>query len=427
MSKLFNCWFFVLSLFASYTALSQQDDKQIERLKVFIDCRNTRCDQAFIKTEINIVDFLFDRLSADVHILIASRNTGGGGRRYQMIFYGQNRFNALHDTITYFIPANTTDAESREFLIQYLKLGLVPFITKTGLVSGISINMKQDSLNGKHPDEITGKKDPWDYWVITLRTDGNINGEKLYKSFGYNGNFSASRITDQLKVGFAVYGSNNRSTYTLEKDSTVEKFVAKNKYYGAQHNFVKSINTHWSAGYETIFNSNTFSNFKRQLYIRTAVEYDIFPYKEINNRFLTFSYGFITRFNRYFDTTVYNKLKETLFAHSFRVNLALNKKWGTINSGIYYSNFFHDRNLNSMGINLNVNVRVTGGLSFNIYSSAGLQHDQLNLPKSGATEQEILTRLRQLKSSYNFQTRFGISYRFGSKLNNFVNPRFEGG
>jgi len=56
-----------------------------------------------------------------------------------------------------------------------------------------------------------------------------------------------------------------------------------------------------------------------------------------------------------------------------------------------------------------------------------LVHDQVYLAKSGATQQEVLTRIRQLKSSFYFQNRFGISYRFGSKLNNFVNPRFEGG
>ena len=60
-----------------------------------------------------------------------------------------------------------------------------------------------------------------------------------------------------------------------------------------------------------------------------------------------------------------------------------------------------------------------------MYSFAGLIHDQVYLPKGGATEQEILTRRRQLESAYNFFTGFGINYRFGSKINNFVNPRFN--
>jgi hypothetical protein len=287
--------------------------------------------------------------------------------------------------------------------------------------------MKQDGISGKQIFKNAGEKDPWNYWVITLQTDGNISGEKAYKNFGYNGNLSASRTTENMKTGIALYGSNNKTTYTIENDTSTEKFVAANSYYGLQNYFVKSINNHWSAGYEFIFNNSTFSNYKSQTYIRAAVEYNIFSYKEINNRSLTFSYSVITRFNRYYDTTIYDKLKETLLAHSFRIGLALNKKWGTVNSGIFYTNFFHNWKLNSLGVNLSVNVRITGGLSFYVFSSGGLVHDQVYLSKSGATQQEVLTRLRQLKSSYNFQNRFGISYRFGSKLNNFVNPRFDGG
>jgi hypothetical protein len=109
------------------------------------------------------------------------------------------------------------------------------------------------------------------------------------------------------------------------------------------------------------------------------------------------------------------------------MNLAVNRRWGTINAGMSYHNFFKDWALNSFTINWSVNVRVAGGFSFYISSSGGLVHDQVYLAKSGATQQEVLTRIRQLKSSYYFQNRFGISYRFGSKLNNFVNPRFDGG
>jgi hypothetical protein len=426
MKKNIGSLFLVLSLFSSLAMFSQNEDNKNERPKVFIDCRNARCDLNFIRTEIKFVDFLLDRISADVHILINSRGTGGGGRRYEMVFYGQNRFELLKDTISYYEKPVTTLAESRELLLQHLKIGLVPFLIKAKMTEGVTVTVNEDSASA----EINGTKqlhDPWNYWVITLRGDGNINGEKVYTSFGYNGNLSASRVTEELKVGFGLHGSNNKTTYTFVTDTSSEKFIAKTNNYGLNHYFFKSINNHWSAGYEAIFNSNTFSNFERQLYTRLAVEYNIFPYKQINNRYLTFSYGFITRFNSYYDSTIYDKLKETVFAHSLRMNFSLNKKWGNMNAGMAYHNFFHNWDLNSFTMNFSVNVRVTGGLSFYIASAGGLVHDQIYLAKTGATQQEVLTRIRQLKSSYYFQNRFGISYRFGSKLNNFVNPRFEGG
>jgi len=54
-----------------------------------------------------------------------------------------------------------------------------------------------------------------------------------------------------------------------------------------------------------------------------------------------------------------------------------------------------------------------------------LKYDQIYLPKDEADITEVLTRRRQIASGYNFYTSFGLNYRFGSKLNNFVNPRFD--
>jgi hypothetical protein len=118
----------------------------------------------------------------------------------------------------------------------------------------------------------------------------------------------------------------------------------------------------------------------------------------------------------YYDSTIYNKTDESLFGHKFSAALTLNQKWGTFNSGIFYRNYLHDWKLNS----------ITGGLSFNINSSGRIVHDQVYLVKGAASEQEVLTRRRQLASSFNYNTSFGVNYRFGSKLNNFINPRFEG-
>ena len=414
-----------LSLLLAMAASAQNYSGQAERLKVFIDCSNTWCDMNFIRTEINIVDFLADRLASDVHILITSQNTGSGNNQYQLIFYGQNRFAYFRDTILFTIDANATQVETRDALLKQLKIGLIPLISKTGLTGGLTIGMKQEGENDKRSDS-SKRKDNWNYWVFNISANGNLSADKIYKSNRYSGNFTVNRITEALKVNFSVFGSENKTTYTFTNDTASEILIVKNSDYGFQHYLVKSINSHWSIGYELIYNNNTFSNYKRQLYVRTAVEYNIFPYKEVNNKFFTISYSLVTRFNRYYDTTVYNKLKETLYGHLLEGTLSLNKKWGTLNAGVSYSNFFHNWKLNNLSGNMQVDVRITGSLSFFVYSFSALVHDQVYIPKSGATEQEVLTRLRQLETSYTFQTGFGINYRFGSKLNNFVNPRFKG-
>jgi len=343
-----------------------------------------------------------------------------------MIYFGQNQFKNLSDTLRFTTPPNTTDFERRDIFIKYLKLGLAPFVAKTSSVSGVIINMKQEN-DGTVKNLTSSTKDPWNYWVFRVNANGNINADAVYKSLRYSSRFSANRTTEDLKISFGINGSKNKSTYEYETNNGTEKFTVDNDNYGFTHSLIKSINGHWSWGYEANMNSNTFSNNKRMLFFRTGVEYNIFPYKDVNNKFFTINYTTDIRRNKYYDTTLYEKTKETLLGHGVEVNLSLNQKWGSTSIGANYHSFLHNWKYFSLGLNMFMSVRISGGLSFNVGAFGGLTRDQLYLPKGGATEQEVLTRRRQLASGYNYYTSFGLSYRFGSKLNNFVNPRFEGG
>ena len=158
---------------------------------------------------------------------------------------------------------------------------------------------------------------------------------------------------------------------------------------------------------------------------RTGIEYDIYPYKEVNTKLFTLSYVVDVRRNAYFDTTLYDKINETLLGQALKAKLSVNQKWGTVSFGTEYHNYFHNWKYYNLSVDGGLEIRITGGLTLSIYTSAALTRDQIFLPKEGATPQEVLTRRRQLASGYNVFTHFGISYRFGSKLNNFVNPRFD--
>lgn len=203
-----------------------------------------------------------------------------------------------------------------------------------------------------------------------------------------------------------------------------QKNIVINSNYSFNHTLIKSISNHWSLGYDVRYSNNTFSNIKSSKYFRAAIEYAIFPYSEVNNKFFTINYGIDTRHNKYYNTTIYNKTSEVLLHHRAQAYLALRQKWGSVNSSITYSNFLKDWGLNNLSLSLNVNVRITGGLSFYINSRGGIVHDQVYLVKGIASEEDILVKRRQIASAYNFYSGIGLNFRFGSIYNNFINPRF---
>jgi hypothetical protein len=425
MRKILTTAFAVILL--SFTATAQNETKTIDKLKVFIDCSSTWCDMTFIRTEINLVDFMLDRIAADVHVLVTEQGTGSGGRKYQLIFFGQNSFKNLHDTIHFNTDPNATDFERRDMLIQYMKLGLAPYVAKTKAAKDAVISFKRTETEGDKKDSAAQPaRDPWNYWVFNVGVNGNLSADEVYKTSSVSLNLSANRVTDELKTGFQLYAGKNTTVFKLDNgNGGIDKITNKNDNYNLEHFLIKSFGQHWSYGYQAVLSRSTFSNNKSMVLFRTGVEYAVFPYKEVNTKFFTVSYTVDARRNSYFDTTLYEKTKETLFGHALETSLAFNQKWGTISVGAEYHNYFHDWKLLNLSFNTEINIRITGGLSFNVYTYAELTRDQLFLPKGGATPQEVLTRRRQLASGYNFYTYFGINYRFGSKLNNFVNPRFD--
>jgi len=398
---------------------------QTNRLKVFMDCPDG-CDMNYIRTEINIIDFVLDRLVADVHVLITDQNTGSGGDKYQLIFFGQNSFKQMSDTIYFDNAANNTDFEERELLLKYLKLGLTPFITKTDMARYINVQMKTDKVKDEiKKDSTQSKKDPWNYWVFNTSVNGSGRTEESYENSSINGELSAVQITEESKIGFEFEAGKQKSSYEYEDDSGfLQNDIFKNDNYSFSHYLIKSIDDHWSWAYELELSRNTFSNNKQRTQLTFGIEYDIYPYTQVNTKYFTISYQLDVRHNNYFDSTIYDKTKETLAGHGVESSVSFNQKWGNIQFGLEYHNYFHNWKLFNLQADCGMEIRITGGLSFFVFTNAELIRDQIFLPKEGATPQEVLTRQRQIASGYSLSAHFGINYRFGSKLNNFVNPRF---
>ena len=419
MRRLAGILFFIL-----YCLSASAQKSDLQKLKVFIDCSRVGCDRTFIKSQIRIVDFLLDSEASDVHILITAQGAGNGGKQYELLFYGQHNYDYYNDTLHFTTSATATDDDVRKQMVKAIMTGIAPLVAKTAYASAISIDMKGgDSVNSL---STVVTKDKWNYWTFNVGVDGRLNIDKNYKSDRFSSDFSADRTTEDLKVGFRVYGSKKHSVYQYEDSTGTSKYTVDNSNYGFFNNLVKSMAPHWSYGYQVSLSNDTYSNYKNKIYFSPAIEYNFYPYTEVNSRFFVLRYGVDVTMNRYYDTTIYNKIKQTLYGHKISAAMILNQKWGSFYSGIYYRNYFSDWKMNHMGIDLNVNVRITGALSFYIHTNGSIVHDQVSLVKGDVSEQDLLIKTRQLGSSYNYNLYFGVNFRFGSKLNNFVNPRFQG-
>lgn len=396
------------------------------KLKVFLDCR-TRCDFNYIRSEINVVDYTVNQAESDVHILINNQITGGGGGNTEIIFYGQKKFSSMLDTLSYSYPPNQAASETRNIMLQYLKLGLAPYLAKSLMATQIEIvtKVKEDELTRLQNIDQT-PTDPWRYWTQIFGVNGNLRLDQQYQTLRTSGYFQSTKMTEDLKIRFRVSGGREVSTYRYESDSGIVKTVVDNSDFNARHFIARGIDNNWTYGYETSFTNSTFANLKGSLYFSTGIERSLFPYSRINNKFIALRYGLDVRDNHYYDTTIFAQKKEVLFGQKMILSLKYNQKWGYLEGGLRYRNYFHDWTMYNVSLNSSLNIRLTGALSVNVDLYGALVHDQVNLAQGEASKDDVLTRKRQMGSAYNFATWFGVNYRFGSSMNNFVNPRFEG-
>ena len=395
----------------------KKDSILIDALKVYLDMGTCYyCDYSYIRKEIDYVNYVRDPKESQVHVIIAEIATGSGGREFDFTFIGKKELKGLNDTIKQATSVNNTQDENRKEIVRILKMGLMRYAMKTPSNKLIEIKSNlPESANEKVEDK-------WKSWVYNVNLSGYGQGEKNYTQLQIWSSLSARKVTPNWKVSFSGSNSYREAKYVYD-DTTIIRTYRRSYYFN--HNNVKSLGKHWSAGYFYSFNNDTYSNMELGNNLSLGIEYDVFPYEKSSSKLITFRYKIGSEYNQYFDTTIYNKLNETLFSHSLGMGMNFITKWGSANTSLGYSNYLHDFSKNNLYINGNVNVRLFKGLSLNAYLYLSVIHDQLALPKGGASFEDVLLQQQQLATQYSYYFNFGLTYTFGSIYNNVVNPRFD--
>ncbi len=411
--------FAFLLLILSFAWLGAQDTSftgiMNKALRIYLDCPS--CDMDYIRTEIPFVNYVRDRKEAQVHILITSQQTGSGGKEYTVVFIGKENFRGQNDTLRTTTNKITTNDEIRKKITQEIKLGLVHYVAKTPLAEKLKINFTL-------PRKEVGKvKDPWNNWVFSLQLSSYASGEKSSNQIYLNGSFSASKVTKDWKFRISSSASYSENNFKIA-DVTISSYSRSHGFYSQ---IVKSLTNHWSAALNGSVNSSSYLNIDRLILFEPAVEYNIFPYSESTHKQLTIQYSLADVYYDYMEKTIYNKTKENLFRQSLNISLILYQPWGSTSTTLSGSQFLHDLSKNNINLFNRLSLKLFKGFSFTITGSVSAIHDQLSLPRSGATQEEVLLRRKELSTTYSYFISMGIRYTFGSIYNNIVNPRFRGG
>jgi hypothetical protein len=380
---------------------------------VYIDCN--RCPETHIRNEVNFVNYVREATQAQVHIIITNQPTGGG-TLYTLSFIGRNVFAGLDQTLTYSSPQNASDAQTRDGLTSTLKLGLVPYVAQTRLADRLQLTFRREA--GAAPAQVAD--DAWRNWTFEVYGGGNFNTESSQDSWSARYGFYANRVTPEWKVRLRPYFNHNSRTIRRNDQPDIE---VRQRRHGFESYIIKSLGGHMGAGFFAEYLTADVDNTRHGFTFTPAIEYSLYPYSEATRRSITFTYRVGYEVMDYMEETIYEKTAETLANHALNASAQFRQPWGSISSGITGFSYLHDSQFHRLAVNGNVSFRLGGGVSLNVGGNYQRINDQLNLPRRGASLEDVLLQRQRLATSYRGSGNIGLSYTFGSMFSNVVNPR----
>ena len=386
---------------------------------VFLDCPD--CDMDYFKKYLDIIAYSRDSKTAEVHVIVTKMPAGNGGSQYNMELSGREKFAGISDTLLFETPPETTAEELRALMLSKLERALLPYILKTPQADRVNVVYAATPVAG---DETAS--DPWNNWVFSAHCMGSASIEKTCNSVNLMAGIYAGRVTEASKIEINAnmnYAESN-TTYSLGDGSDFSyRFLMRD--YSLRALYVKSIGKHFGAGLISGIMNSSFSNLDLQMCIAPAVEYSLYDYSESSRRQLRVLYSIGYEHSDYHETTIYNRRNDRLFRHQLRVGYMIKEKFGQISAEFSGANYLDDFSAIDLGFRARTSINICKGLSVNANCSVLLPQNQRSIVSGEMDAEQVLTGQQQRETNFHMTFGFGISFWFGSKTNNVVNPRFE--
>ncbi len=357
-----------------------------------------------------------DQSLVNVQLFIYDVANGSGGRTYSLDFEGNDIFKDIFGKLVYETTATMTSDEVRKGLVKKIKSGLLRYILESDMAEEISYTINTDGTGEIMDIEI---EDPWNNWLFELYGEAELDKETSRKEFEYEVGFESDRVTEKWRIRADLEMNQAKSEFTQDG----ETFTSERFRLSGDGSVVRSLTDHWSLGLFGGATHNTFTNLNFRGYLNPALEYNIFPYREVLRREIVFAYRMGYFYNDYLDTSVFGLEEEGIFNHSLDVQLRYRQPWCNVYARLRGSTFLKDFTKNRNELFSRLSVRVFKGLAVTFSGSFEVIRDQINLPAGDASIEDVLLQQKQIATDYELGFRVGISYTFGSAFNNIINTR----
>ena len=400
--------FFLFLFIISISAFSQNNS-----IKLFLKCS---CDSNYIRDQINYIDYVRDQEDANIILEVYGDPNGNRGK-YSIYFIGKNNFIGMDDKLSFESHPKMTNDEIRSGLKDKIQTGILKYLVKTTDINDLNISITKLDNNISDSDSLI--VDKWKNWIFEISASGYYEKESSRKVNDFNGRFEVNRYTEDWRIETTLRFFKRIEEFLSETNN----FKSSRVYKGAYGKIVRSISDHWSTGIFYGLSKDSYENIKFSNNLSPAIEYSIFPYKDVVRREMVLEYKIGYRKNNYQSKTIYGKNDEFLGTHSFAFKTRYRQNWGDIYSRFSFFTYLHDNSKNRLTFDNYLNIRIFEGFSLRLGAEIRFIRDQINLAAGQASIEDLLLQQRSIATDFYNEFRLGLTYTFGSAFNNIINTR----
>ena len=166
-----------------------------------------------------------------------------------------------------------------------------------------------------------------------------------------------------------------------------------------------------------------YENIDFNRYLAPAIEYSLYPYKDVLSKEITLAYRIGTGKRNYIEETIYGFTEQKLTSQTLSLNIRFRQKWGNISSYINGTQFLNDGTKKRFSLRSDLDIRVFEGLAVRLSGNINLIREQYSLAAGNTSVEDLLLQQRQIATDYRTNFSIGLSYTFGSIYNSIINTR----